>query len=584
MKKVLLILSLLATVAQGQFLNVTGGNIGANGDAFLTNMGGTTAGKALFKAASVAAAKITLGLTVGADVQAYDADLTTYAGITPSANIQSFLAAANYGAAKTLLSLNNVDNTSDANKPVSTATTTALGLKVDTSKLSTTGGIDKVPQTSGTGVFRTTAVNGSDGVTPPAIRLAGNQRVELEDTTGAAAANFRLITLHGASGNVGGNYPEAILEAPRICLYWQNGLQIGDAYVYGSSVRSDHFGYVNPLQTSSSATTYPLGESTPIFLNSQLWDGAVTRIAKVGIQFEATGDGTGEVFFGIGYPGDYYALGSHNSVKLSAASVPFSIANGGPKIGTGKVLTFGDGTTMSTAAAGGTVAVNLGGTGTTTASLLPTGDWTMTQNSVPVFRSDATSAKTNTIRVTGGFVRVGPSQITTAAAYPFEVRVAAAGPSSGELYMDTNGTVFVGRLSTSPGDDSGKLVVQDREGTVIMSISAVTNLNTFGPYNVTSFQNVTDSTSSTTGAVKLSGGLGIVKSVYSGANIGATGYLKMGNTTVGSLAAAATAGLGATMIVTDSLTPSVGSSVAAGGSAKAVVTSNGTNWIVTSPL
>ncbi len=46
-----------------------------------------------------------LSLVIGTDVQAYDADLTTYAGITPSANVQSLLAAANYAAMRTLLAL-----------------------------------------------------------------------------------------------------------------------------------------------------------------------------------------------------------------------------------------------------------------------------------------------------------------------------------------------------------------------------------------------------------------------------------------------------------------------------------------------
>ncbi|MCA9361962.1 hypothetical protein KC906_01175, partial [Candidatus Kaiserbacteria bacterium] len=42
---------------------------------------------------------------IGTAVQAYDADLTTYAGITPSANVQSLLGAANYAAMRTLLDL-----------------------------------------------------------------------------------------------------------------------------------------------------------------------------------------------------------------------------------------------------------------------------------------------------------------------------------------------------------------------------------------------------------------------------------------------------------------------------------------------
>jgi hypothetical protein len=46
-----------------------------------------------------------LGLGIGVNVQAYSANLTTYAGIAPSANVQSLLGAANYAAMKTLLSL-----------------------------------------------------------------------------------------------------------------------------------------------------------------------------------------------------------------------------------------------------------------------------------------------------------------------------------------------------------------------------------------------------------------------------------------------------------------------------------------------
>lgn len=47
----------------------------------------------------------TSGLVIGTDIQAYDADLTTYGGITPSANMQTFLGAATYAAMRTQLAL-----------------------------------------------------------------------------------------------------------------------------------------------------------------------------------------------------------------------------------------------------------------------------------------------------------------------------------------------------------------------------------------------------------------------------------------------------------------------------------------------
>lgn len=84
--------------------------------------------------------------------QPLDADLTAIAALSPSNNdtmqyISGTWKAQTVIEAKTTLALENVDNTSDANKPVSTATQTALDLKqnangADTTIWRVTNGID----------------------------------------------------------------------------------------------------------------------------------------------------------------------------------------------------------------------------------------------------------------------------------------------------------------------------------------------------------------------------------------------------------------------------------------------------------
>jgi len=61
--------------------------------------------QSLLGAADYAAMRTLLGLVIGTNVQAYSANLATFAGIAPAANVQSLLSAADYAAMRTLLGL-----------------------------------------------------------------------------------------------------------------------------------------------------------------------------------------------------------------------------------------------------------------------------------------------------------------------------------------------------------------------------------------------------------------------------------------------------------------------------------------------
>jgi hypothetical protein len=118
-------------------------------------------GRTLTVAANAAAARTVLGLVIGTDVQAYDADLATWAGLTPSANAQSLVTAASYAAMRALLDLEAGTDfysiaAADAAFQGKDATLTALaGVTVAADKLIYATGADAFTTTDLTGFART---------------------------------------------------------------------------------------------------------------------------------------------------------------------------------------------------------------------------------------------------------------------------------------------------------------------------------------------------------------------------------------------------------------------------------------------
>lgn len=65
----------------------------------------TSFGRSLVDDSDASTARSTLGLVIGSDVQAFNSNLSTYAGIAPSANVQTLLGAADYATVRTSLGL-----------------------------------------------------------------------------------------------------------------------------------------------------------------------------------------------------------------------------------------------------------------------------------------------------------------------------------------------------------------------------------------------------------------------------------------------------------------------------------------------
>jgi len=357
----------------------------------------------------------------------------------------------------------------------------------------------------GNGYLRTGPISGSvaEGGAPVpggGLRVPARQRITWEDENGEPVANVWMFDTHGSSYD-SNFYPELVWTSARHCYYWSDGFQLGNS-ASGGAARGWRFCYFNPLGQAKAGTTLDTQmESVALLWGGQMWDGSTIQTSYGATQYVPTGAGSGKLGFWVGglvTPGGSSAYG--RILGSSGYQNSFNAVNDGLELPNGK-------------------------------SIIAPYDFKVQHGAVVPIQSDTASAVGNTLRITNGKTRLGANaNLIGSAAFPFEVAVPVVGvaQTTGDFYVDTLGNVYFGRLSATSGGGSGRTKWQNRLGVAQIDFDAggtgTTPTATFATLVVGT--NTTESTSTTTGAVKTSGGMGILKNLHVGGAIVGGSYIE----------------------------------------------------------
>ncbi len=258
-----------------------------------------------------------LDADIGTTIQAYDADLSTYSGITPAANTQSLLSAANYAAMRALLDLEaGTDFYS-----VSAADTAFEGELNDSAGLAAA-----LSDETGTGLAVFSASPTFTGtVTLPQITATNATATNL-GVTGATTLGGNL-NLSGSSANIvlGSNYLSGDGDDEGVYVQANGNLSIGTSTDLAEL--AIHSGSVNTSLLLMNDNSYP----SIVFSNYNLTNFASLGMRSNGLSISGGGDPTnvshiyiadsGNVGIGTSTPSQLLAVGPTTSSQFLVSSL-----------------------------------------------------------------------------------------------------------------------------------------------------------------------------------------------------------------------------------------------------------------------